>query len=602
MFGFKSMVSKFGFWSVVLLIITIITGYRATWNNQNASTPPFTEWRAQYRTISAALAQSDAVRQAALDAPIDEVNQVTVLQFPLIKADGTEQQRVDRCQSCHVGLANPSMTAEKIIATVDHKTVQTADLVAYLNDPAHKSTLELIKTLGAHPGIRIEAGDQSRDLGVIRGPNFTYGIATEASLTEADKSDYQYQKINLKQHPFPTFGCTTCHYGTGRELIQNSAHGDPEHSQTPMLPAKYMEAACAQCHAVYDAKSFVIGYQPPLSASRIIKLLDGQDVTEDGVQTYLNDPKNKLTAAAVSYVAGQPQMATIAKGEQLFKAQACYGCHKIEGFSKGNVGPELTYEGRAAGGTTAIAHQIWDPRYKVASCVMPYFFAFRQKNTDDLSPDRAKDIVDQRSLTATIAPVAVKGSEDYDENIVTDHGDVIPNIADTLRQHGYIPDASRQKDVDALVTFVDSQTGQNYADSQASRFTTIAAYNITRPAEVPVTAASGKQIFEQSGCYSCHYIGDPNQPHQTGDPKYGKGGVAGPELSWEGTRHSQKWMVEHYKNPQAFVPGSIMPIFPFSNSQRAALSLYDGSLRPAKSTARPVSPDQDLTPDYKDQP
>ena len=60
-------------------------------------------------------------------------------------------------------------------------------------------------------------------------------------------------------------------------------------------------------------------------------------------------------------------------------------------------------------------------------------------------------------------------------------------------------------------------------------------------------------------------------------------------------------MVEHYKNPQAFVPGSIMPIFPFSNSQRAALSLYDGAQRPSKSTARPVSPDQDLPAGYKDQ-
>ncbi len=595
MFGFKSMVSKFAFWSVVLLILVIVTVAKATWNNQNADTPDFRYWQGHYRTISADLAQTDAVRQAALSTP-EEVNQVTVLQFPVLKADGTEQQRVDRCQSCHAGLTNPSMTAEKIILTVDHKTVSTAQVADYLNDPAHKATLDLVKTLGTHPGVRVEAGAASRDLGVIHGPNFTYGITTEASLNEADKSDYQYQKINLKQHPFPTFGCTTCHYGTGRELIQDSAHGDAEHSQAPMLPAKYMEAACAQCHAQYDPKSFVIGYQAPLSAARIIKLLDGQDVPEAGMQTYLSDPKNKLTAAAVSYVADQPQMAVIAKGESLFKSQACYGCHKIEGFSKGNVGPELTYEGRAAGGTTAIAHQVWDPRYKVASCVMPYFFAFRQTNTDDPDPEHASDIVDKRSATVQPAPVTVQPLEgqinpDYEEDIAT-----------TLRQHGYKADASRQKDVDALVTFVDSQTGQNYADSQASRFTTIAAYNIARPAESPLTAAAGKQLFEQSGCYSCHYIGNPNLPHQTGDPKFGKGGVAGPELSWEGTRHSQKWIVEHYKNPQAFVPGSIMPIFPFSNSQRAALSLYDGSLRPAKSSARPVSPDQDLPLDYQDQP
>ena len=87
--------------------------------------------------------------------------------------------------------------------------------------------------------------------------------------------------------------------------MQTNAHGSIEKSLTPLLPAKYMEAACAQCHASYDSKKFTLSYLP--------------------------------------------QMTTIARGEQLFKAQACYGCHKIEGFSKGNIGPELTYEGRVAG-------------------------------------------------------------------------------------------------------------------------------------------------------------------------------------------------------------------------------------------------------------
>ena len=153
------------------------------------------------------------------------------------------------------------MTAEKLIKVLDDKTVPTAQVAAYLNDPAHAKTLDAIKTLGAHPGMQTGKGD----LGVIHGAKFSYGVTTEASLTPDDTSDYQTQKINLKQHPFPTFGCTTCHYGTGRELIQDAAHGNPEMSQTPMLPAKYMEAACAQCDAQYSAKNFVLGYQAPLS-------------------------------------------------------------------------------------------------------------------------------------------------------------------------------------------------------------------------------------------------------------------------------------------------------------------------------------------------
>ncbi len=112
MFFIKSMVAKFAFWSVILLVLVAATFKTAMWNNQIAGTPDFNYWQGQYKQAAAQLASSETVKEAALNATI-EVKQVTVLQFPLLKADGTEQQRVDRCQSCHAGLLNPNMTAEK---------------------------------------------------------------------------------------------------------------------------------------------------------------------------------------------------------------------------------------------------------------------------------------------------------------------------------------------------------------------------------------------------------------------------------------------------------------------------------------------------------
>ena len=53
-------------------------------------------------------------------------------------------------------------------------------------------------------------------------------------------------------------------------------------------------------------------------------------------------------------------------------------------------------------------------------------------------------------------------------------------------------------------------------------------------------------------------------------------------------------LIAHYAHPQDFVPGSIMPEFPFSNSERAALSQYDLSLKPTSEGARQVSPDEDM--------
>ncbi len=561
MFFFRSMVSKFVFWSVVLLVLVGITGVRALWNNQNAPTKDFTYWQNQYKTIAYDLASDPAVKEATQATPI-EVKQVTVTQFPLIEQDGSQQMRVDRCQSCHIGLENPQMTAEKIIKSATGVSVPTEQVAAYLD--SHDDVRALVETLGAHPGIAVEGGtlpageaptpynqdvegtETVQPLGIVHSAKLQYGVVTNAVTSDTELANFKVQRANLTKHPFPTFGCTTCHYGSGRDLIQNKAHQfvrDQVQSNaetiegggiTPipgvqMLPAKYMEAACAQCHASYNAKTFQISYLP--------------------------------------------QMQTIARGEQLFQQQACYGCHKIEGYSKGNIGPELTHEGRTKL-LSAIEHQLWDPRYQVGTCVMPYFFAARQHNTDN--PALVAETVDPRSKT--IEPADIQNDD----------------ILSTLRQHGYVADAARQGDVDALVTFIASQTGQSYSEDDASRFTRVAAYNIATPAEVPVTVAAGKLLFEQSGCYSCHYIGDPDKPHVTGDPKFGKGGVAGPELSWEGTRHSQQWLVAHYKNPQQFVPGSIMPIFPFSDSQRAALSLWDASKMPDDAGARPVSPDQDL--------
>lgn len=621
MFFLRTMVQKFVFWSLLLLVLVGITGARALWNNQNAADvhggqqKDFTDWQAKYKEVAYALSNDPTVKAAIQATRTDEIKQVTVIQFPLIQQDGTAQQRVDRCQSCHIGLENPAMTAEKIIKVVspNHDVVSADGVVDYLEK--HGDIRAIVKTLGAHPGIQIE-GQDAKDLGVVHSPHLSYGVATDSSPTETDKADYQVQKMNLKQHPFPTFGCTTCHYGSGRDLIQYKAHqfvddpnGDvPEQAHitiipgSQMLPAKFMDAACAQCHANYNPQTFGIDYlSTPPSASRVIQLLDGKSVADKDVSAYLAGTllpedapatagsggpahdriTHTRTADAIKYITSHPQMQTIARGEQLFKQQACYGCHKIEGYSKGNIGPELTYEGRSKT-VAGIEHQLWDPRYQVETCVMPYFFSAREHNKDDPDPTHVTEYVDPRTdpknKDILIAPADIS------------HED----INTSLKRHGYIPNKARQADVDALVTFVASQTGLNYADSAASRYATIAAYNKSTPPDVAVTVANGKKLFESSGCYACHYIGNPNKPHITGDPKFGRGGVFGPELSWEGTRHSQQWTIAHYANPQAFVPTSIMPIFPLSNSQRAALSLYDLSQRPTKPGARPVSQDQDM--------
>ena len=41
---------------------------------------------------------------------------------------------------------------------------------------------------------------------------------------------------------------------------------------------------------------------------------------------------------------------TYQRGKELYIEQACYACHRISGFSRGGVGPELTYIGKITHG------------------------------------------------------------------------------------------------------------------------------------------------------------------------------------------------------------------------------------------------------------
>jgi cbb3-type cytochrome oxidase cytochrome c subunit len=594
-----SIVNKFILWSVLLLLLVGYASVRAGWNNQNTDKPDYLYWQNKYLQIAADLATDPTIKETTRETAPD-INQVTVLQFSFIETDGTAQQRVDRCQSCHAGLENPSMTAENIIQDVDHVTVTAAQVPSYLEN--HPEMMKLVYTIGAHPG---------KTTGFAKGAlDWAVATATNADpSTESQQTEY----ANLcAKHPFATFGCTTCHYGSGRELQQDKAHGQAEYWLQPLMPSKYLDAACAQCHESYNGPALSLQSQfntqtatlsddytkakdATTDPTKLKALADQYKAQYSAIATPFDSQMTGLLgespvspkASLVSYpdsVPGLPvddatkvfsatylpDMTTIARGQELFKENACYGCHKIDGFSKGNVGPELTIEGRIATYHT-MEHQLWDPRYKVENCVMPYFFSQKVMKDPDTGDQFWVDKLGKKHSASELV------AADIDD----------PDITESLKDHFSVPLKSHEADVTALVTFLLAQTGLNYTQDSAGRYARISTYNGADPPTVPVTADSGKLVFEQSGCYACHYLGNPDNDAD------GLGGVAGPNLSWEGSRHSTQWIDAHYVNPQAFVPKSIMPVLPLSDTQRAALSLYDTSFLPI---GRPLVPQTDDMP------
>ncbi len=102
-------------------------------------------------------------------------------------------------------------------------------------------------------------------------------------MAGADHPYKQHSGNYLDNHPIAKFGCTVCHDGQGRATNKKEAHATDldTHWDTPILPAKYIESACARCH-------------------------DKEMLKDSGAEK-------------------------VAQGEMLFREKGCRGCHKLAG-------------------------------------------------------------------------------------------------------------------------------------------------------------------------------------------------------------------------------------------------------------------------------
>lgn len=86
---------------------------------------------------------------------------------------------------------------------------------------------------------------------------------------------------------------------------------------------------------------------------------------------------------------------------------------------------------------------------------------------------------------------------------------------------------------------------------------------------VPTTDPSvvrGRELYSKLQCNGCHRI-------------HGSGGAVGPDLSFVGKVRDRDWLVRHFDNPQAVVPGSIMPRLTLNPTDLDDLTNYMLSLK-----------------------
>ncbi|MCM2257478.1 MAG: c-type cytochrome [Vicinamibacteria bacterium] len=113
-----------------------------------------------------------------------------------------------------------------------------------------------------------------------------------------------------------------------------------------------------------------------------------------------------------------------------------------------------------------------------------------------------------------------------------------------------------------LTTFLKAQQGNRITRAPIQQFL---ATQAARPESLPLTsvvgaemaaqlaalpaAQRGEAILPKVGCLSCHKLGD-------------RDGKVGPELGYTSVQRGHDWLMTHFKDPKAVVPGSLMPPYP----------------------------------------
>ncbi|MGA2050300.1 MAG: c-type cytochrome [Terracidiphilus sp.] len=263
------------------------------------------------------------------------------------------------------------------------------------------------------------------ELGVVDRCTTCHLGLNEASL--GDVAQQPFRKHPAIPHSLDGFGCVICHGGQGQATTVDEAHHSERAGEEPILPAKYIESGCGQCH-----QNALTG-TPQLNSGRTmltrygcvhchaITRPDGTKVlatdhppslvhiadktTREWVYSWLKDPQayaasttmpnyklsdgdaSDISAYLVSTStphAGDTVAAdtkTVANpdptaGPSLYGQSFCASCHAVQNAAGnlvgGDVGPELTRIGNKAKPEWLTAW-LQNPRIYDATTPMPHY-------------------------------------------------------------------------------------------------------------------------------------------------------------------------------------------------------------------------------------
>ncbi|WP_068467636.1 c-type cytochrome [Candidatus Protochlamydia phocaeensis] len=328
------------------------------------------------------------------------------------------------------------------------------------------------------------------------------------------------------------------------------------------------------------------------------------------------------------------------RGKDLYMSQACYACHRISGFARGGVGPELTRIGESY--PWYIKESIVWPQADLKTSTMPnmrldheeiedlmtfllaqrggnravsqtsqqaYLQAWeagRKMNWEKpVPPAKMHDLRYAMTVFATQGCASCHRLQGFDSNIgFKGEKDSSDFNEELYRQQEWFKRLFPE--VIHLTTYDEQLPGSeivNQIEKHAAEIDKYIVDNVRQNGileeinkEHPEVVESLYSNFRYASRAKNHYYetliekeSDPSKiaqlkaEHQAWQDRvhrvlmtyiqvYGLGRLIGPHLNWSGIYRTDEWLMEHFRNPSAHVPRSIMPVMPFDDTKFYALT------------------------------
>ena len=254
-----------------------------------------------------------------------------------------------------------------------------------------------------------------------------------AALKEASLVDVKTQPFRPHPpipHSLTEFGCVMCHRGQGAATTVEEAHSSTKSWEEPILPARYLEASCGQCHLERMTGTPRLNQGRDMLAQygcvhcHTIKTPDGvtmtgtdhppslahiaEKTTREWIGAWLKNPQAYagsatmpnfqlpaeeirdisvfLIAQSTPYlspgsrkpapVKAPDDAAALQQGASLYGESFCASCHAMQNaagiLAGGNLGPELTRVGSKVQ-TGWLAQWLSDPKTYDPATRMPHY-------------------------------------------------------------------------------------------------------------------------------------------------------------------------------------------------------------------------------------